>query len=658
MHLRNSLALALVCAVEWIAHAASPPVPVETRTPYDWRVVVDAPSDSAITPAVRTQLKRDIRTALLPLLGDGGTLTVTDIDADPSPLVKRYVADGWPALEMPEFQSVTPVKTHILRIRIRDDGGILLEARQHDGTTGLLSAVVRRTETKAVDSLGRLTGLLLARDFGPVGVIEPKPDDPRTVRVRFRAGELGPFTRWIREGDILAVSAVYRNTTSTTNGKKVLEQIAAKSQAYTLLRVRTALPDGDCPCDVISRYAQPFVEGKDVIGYRCMKLTTADGPLRVRIVGPDDKPPPAGSPLELWANETGFSATSAPRDRLDRHESCFRTGRDMHGLACLVVRVGAARLERFPLPIVGADEPHTIRFGVGNIRPIRPEELARAEYELTCERLRGRAGDAVAAQADLFQNLARLIRVNDTRAALARATAGLASLETAEKEIAGEFDRIRKSATTTPSEYTTRLLASTADHLAQLRSGKPDLQQKIVDLREVLARPNDPAQFEKEFRAAELTRQIAYHVGRGEIPEALDLYDVLFEATKEERAKTLKDDLAKLWEPKTDDHKQTRKFLFEAWRKATTLEQLRDATAALPKHLAVMETHADKLGLRFVVSSMPAVFQRLKDVVDKLDPGSESDQAGIRQAKEIADAARKTEEQARTILSALEPKKE
>jgi tetratricopeptide (TPR) repeat protein len=401
---------------------------------------------------------------------------------------------------------------------------------------------------------------------------------------------------------------------------------------------------------VITRFQKPFVGGRDVIGYRAMKLTTRKAPLNLRLLNQEGEPPDRRNALQLWATDSTFTNSPTPRDSLDGLGGKYRSGRPLEGIACVVVRLGAGRREPFPVPILGDDHTVTLRMAMSE------QELARADHEQACEQLRGRALEALSAQLEIYKGLAKLIQEGENEKALKRAAAGLARATADLKDLQAELERLK--ADPTQDEISKRMLASAAEQVQLLAQAQPELEKKLTDLRAAVAKANDPIALEQEFRVGELTRQIGYHVGRGEIPEALELYDQLFEVTQQEQAKTLKQALIEQWKPKNDAVKTAREFLQEKWRKASTSEELETYLKEFPDHVATLAREDDRLGIRNAISSIQISYARLKEALDRLDENSETDRAAVAKIKKLSDSIRKVEETALAARDRLEPKKE
>ena len=189
------------------AGPASAQLDPEPKTPYLWRVVLKTQSHPLLTGAFREQLKRDLAAALQPALGALGTVEVVDLDDLPrdkwDPLWQQFEDKGFDALAA--TRDLTGIKTHFLKLDYKD-GQYLLESRQHDGFAGLASPVVRKQSVRAPELVGRTAGLMLDRDFGLSGTVEPGARDE--VKIVLRAGHLGSVDKFVKVGDVFAVSQV------------------------------------------------------------------------------------------------------------------------------------------------------------------------------------------------------------------------------------------------------------------------------------------------------------------------------------------------------------------------------------------------------------------------------------------------------------------
>ncbi len=634
-------------------------VDAESKTPYVWRVVVQTPVHPALAGPARERLCKDLQAALQPALGaELGRVEVIDLRAVPEkkwePLWVAFADGGWPAVETDEARKLTGIKTHFAKVEIRNGNTFRVEARQLDGSTGLVSAVVRSTETQNADTVARLAGLMIAKDFGPVGTVEPIPGDEKQVAVKFRGGHLPGFERTLQTGDVLAFALLVEPPRSKSGAKpEVATQLAGKPQSGTYLRVISKVANGECRCELLTPpppAKHPLVAGKGVVGYRAMKVSTQEAKVQVRLLDKDGKPPPSTTALEIWATDGGFNFRPTNRDTLELQKGVYSGGHPLKNVACVVVKVGASKGYPFVVPLVPGREPITLRVTIDK------GDIEKAEFEQACERLRGRVADAGAAQIELFKGLGKLITDRELGPALDRATKGAKATDTADQILSEELAKLKKDKLV-KEPYPARLLAMSEDQLKMLRTGKPVIEKRMEELKEAIDKANDPVKFEKEFRANEIVRQIALHVGHGEVPEADALYDQLIELTKREDLTVKKAKLLADWAVTAEDHKKARAFLLEEWRKASTLAEYKALLPMLRPTADTLVKHADKLGLRNLLSAIELAYARLGDQLKLLDENTDADRATIKEMKALSDEVLRVKEAAQAELMKLEEKK-
>ena len=158
----------------------------------------------------RAHLRRDLTASLQPSLKAICTVDVIDMSGTPTeqwdPLWRLWAEKGFNALNGPINADLTGVKTHFLRVEYRD-GVYFLESRQYDGFAGLASPVVRTMAIRAPELVGRAAGIMIDRDFGSAGTIEPgsKPDE---VRLVLRGGNLISTDKLATAGDVFAIAQI------------------------------------------------------------------------------------------------------------------------------------------------------------------------------------------------------------------------------------------------------------------------------------------------------------------------------------------------------------------------------------------------------------------------------------------------------------------
>src|SRR5581483_8511221 len=194
---------------------------------------------------------------------------------------------GFAALDPDPARDLTGVKTHFLRVEVRD-GVFHLESRQYDGFSGLATPLVRRQETRAPEMVGRIAGMMVDRDFGLAGTAETVPNKPEEAVIRVRGGLIAPPDRLVRVGDVFMVSQVRKTNrpapppARTATGRLIAPPpgstpppaFTATPREFTLLQVTDPPRDGAVRCKILTRFATALPASPSVAAYRCMKLAT------------------------------------------------------------------------------------------------------------------------------------------------------------------------------------------------------------------------------------------------------------------------------------------------------------------------------------------------------------------------------------------------
>jgi hypothetical protein len=239
--------------------------------PYRLRVVLGIGEHRLLTPVFQERVKNELHDTLQAAFGDLAEVEVTR----EHPRLKEVERDGLQQA-LDAWTDVDNVKTHFVLIDYLD-GQYEIQARQHDGYTGLASAVVRRVLLPDSDRelVARTAGLLVNEDFGLVGTLTAHGADDN-VQVTLRGSGLGvPLDRWVKEGEVFDVVQVA--------GAGAAER--ATRVPWTVLRVQHGPDNGVCTCQAFyALRTSPIKDGPGIKGYRCLKLTTTRGPLRLRLV--------------------------------------------------------------------------------------------------------------------------------------------------------------------------------------------------------------------------------------------------------------------------------------------------------------------------------------------------------------------------------------
>lgn len=609
----------------------------EPNSPYQWRVVVQAKPHPLLSPAFRDQLRRDLLAALQPALGPLGTVDVLDLDALPAdrrdPLIQDFASKGFAALDAP--RDLSGQKTHFLRVEVKD-GAYQLESRHYDGFAGIASPVVRRQTVPAPELVGRAAGLMIDRDFGLAGTVEPATGKDEAV-VRFRGAKLGPLDRHVAAGDILAVSRIAKSEQArsapvarSATGRVIGAAPGAAAPAaltpaplpFTLLRV-TKVSDESAECQALTGYKDgAFPKARGTAGFRALKLGTVSGPAAVRLAAADGTRAAAAG-VTVRATDAGFAGDGDAKDFLDANpqDGVFRGGRALKGVACVTVTLGATRTARFPVAVVGPD-PVPLPFEVDQAAE------DRAVFERSVLAASSRTADARNAQRGCFQEVSDQIKKGNNRAALDRALAGIEAGEAAADVLAEEVKELKLQAQKGPAGAAD-LLTRVEGQLASLRDGTKQLQDAVKGLRQVADRSAG-----REDRVKAVNTQVGLLLDKGQADEALAAYDQLLSLVPaDQRAKVqkLRDDLAAEWRPKDPAHDSARGYLLRRWPALATVADLKDSLPLLRDAVKTCKAAGDKYAFRQfrdVLGTIPAK-------LDELQKDREGDKATADAAKAV-----------------------
>ena len=656
-----ALVLSLVALSPALAPAQQPDA--EAAMPYLWRVVIQTRPHPTLTATFREQLRRDLLAALQPGLGPLGTVEVIDLDSLPrdrwDSLWQQFDDKGFAALEAP--RDLTGVKTHFLRVEVKD-GAFVLEARQHDGFTGLASPVLRRQVVRGPELAGRAAGLMIERDFGLAGTVEG-PAGKDEVNVRFKAGQLGPLDRLVKVGDVFALSAVVRTNRPTqepmrTKTGKVIDPppgstapaaLVPKARDFTLLRVVEVNPkDGVARCATLTQYKTPLPartnDGQAVAGYRCLRLPTVTAPVSIRLASGDGSTP--SIPIaNVWAGDTGFIDKPQPRDLLGvPKDGVFTSARPLANVACVTVSIGPTLSKQFPVAILGP-EPVTLRFEVD------PKAEEKALFERAVLSVSARAADARTSQVATFEMVAKLIKEGKNADALARARSGFQATETTDKVLAEEVEQLKTQSAKSPQAGP--LLNSVEQQLGSLRATNGQLGARIKDLEVVVQRSNDPSSVARVVQAEALNTRISLLLARGEVDEALAAYDQLATIAPENtEVKTRREKLATEWKLKDDEHAKARQYLVTTWPALATAQDLKESLPQLQRAVDVCKKANDKHAFRKFINVLGGLPTKLSEQVASLDPNSDGDRKALDDVKVVREQIAKLENELTEYLKA------
>ena len=649
--------LIAACAVFVLASsaAAQPSLDAEASGPCLWRVVVKAEPHPLLTNAFREQLRRDLIAALQPAIGPLGTVDVIDLEdaltGKTDSLVQDFAAKGFAALE--GARDLTGVKTHFLRIEFRD-GQYHLESRQHDGFVGLASPVIRKQSTRSPEVVGRTAGLMIDRDFGLAGTLDPVVANATEVTVRFRGEKLGPVDRLVKEGDIFALSRIKKAANraapppARTATGKIIAPPAGTAQpsaltpeihSYTYLRVAGLQPaDGSARCTVIRSpsFQSTLPGGPAVMGYRCLKLNTVQSAVAVRLSSGEGAVASSSS-ANVRATDSSFAAKEDVKDYFDFRDGLYRSPRPLTNLACVTITLGKSKAEHFPVPVFGP-EPITLRF------ELSPEAEARAVFERSAIAVSTRTADARIAQKGANDDIGKLIVARKNAEALARARAAFEGADAADKVLTEELLQLKPQSATVPGAV--QLFANVEQQLSVLRTSSSQLAATIKLLEAVVEKEKDPAVLGAEVQAQSLNARINLLLAGGEVEEALAAYDQLATLQPNDPAiKARKEKLAAEWKPKDTEHAKHREYLIKTWPAVATIGDLKESLPQLRAALDACKKAGDRHAFRRLLGILGAFPAKLTDLIKDLDPNADADRKTLGDAKVVRDVVAKLEQE-------------
>jgi hypothetical protein len=644
--------------------AAPGPLDPEPKQPYLWRVVLKTKPHPLITPEFRERVKRDVLAALQTGLGNFGAVEVIDlVDLARDrwePLWQQFDDKGFAALDAP--RDLTGAKTHFLRIEYRD-GKFVLETRQYDGFTGLSSPLVRTQSVRAPEQVGRTAGLMIDRDFGVVGTVDPIAGRADEVKVQFRASALAPVTNFVQVGDVFAVAAVRKTNrpapppVRTATGKIIAPPpgsvpppgLTSTPRDFTLLKVTDLAPDGACRCTVLTRYQTALPATGGVVGYRCMKLGTVKAPVAVRLVSTEGIVYKSAATVTVRASDVGFPNPAAPDPKdvcnYDANTAQFRTQRALAHVACVTIGLGPTQAKQFPVPILGAG-PITVPFDID------PAKEERAAFERAVLAAASSAADARLAQTVCFETVAKLIDKQKNKEALERAKGGAEAAENADTGLTDELARLKEQATHVESaERMAALLTKIEQNLAAVRAHNAKLRAHIKTIEAVVRRENDPAVAAKDVQAQALNARITVLLTGGDVEQALAAYDQLIALVPDDAdVKARRDKLAAEWAVKDAAHQRARDYLLKTWPAVATIPDFKESLPQIRTAVEVCKKNGDRWTARRLLTIFGAAAPKLIELTQALDPASEADRKLIADATAVGKTLAALEQDVRTFV--------
>jgi tetratricopeptide (TPR) repeat protein len=618
--MRPLLLLAFVLGFAPSALALDP----ELKAPYQLRVAVHTGDHPALTRHFRAEVTKAVTSALQAALGPLGSVEAVDLNELPAdrmdPVLKLAAERGPEGLD--GVTAAYGPKTAFVFVDFAD-GKYEVRTRQHDGYTGFVTPFVRRQVHGDRGFVGRLAGLAVAQDFGAVGTFDPTGPQ---VQVVLKAGELGSLDAWVKKGDVFAAVQVREARRSvraakTKDGKDAPPAAVGQRIDGVLLQVVDGPRNGICVCKMYNRFKSLPPKDAVTLGYRCVKLGTGEGQLRLQLTDPNGAVFRSDT-VQPRAGADNFPDPAAPRQQEDMTfaDGVFTSKDRFNQIAFVLVRAGEAPVARIPVEVY-------------------PDQVAVRKVSLT-----GKLESPVtSAAADLWE------RVRNARVIQARAFDEVAELQKKEKPKALEYgqaaydalskeaDALRADLGRLKERYKEDAPAGLFDpaetDLKSLEAKTRELRTHLTKLKDVIKIENDPATAAARKTIEGLRIEAESLTRNGDYEQAIAKYEEILKQpgldplVKDEFTKVIERMKAEWGEPRDADHAAARKFVYEVWAK---LEKPADVQNALPearRAVAKLKAVGDRVTLLKMHQTGPLVLQRFGEALDKMELEEEDKKA-------------------------------
>jgi tetratricopeptide (TPR) repeat protein len=497
--------------------------------PYHLQIVLHIADNRFLTPIFQEQVQRELRDHLQLAYGPLAKVEVVR----QHPLLREVRArglqqalDGW--------KELSGRKTHFLLIDFVD-GRYEMQARQHDGFTGLNSPVVRRDRLRDRRLVAQRAARLVDKDFGLAGTVVDVGKDE--VKLAIRGGGLGvSLDRWLKPGDVFAISRIRQQG----------DKQRAQRLEWAVLQTIDEPRQGLCRCRYFHRYVEDRLSVPSAaLGYRCLKLTTVAAPVRLRLIDEKSLEPQAGVQVHVF--KENFAAK--PRELTTNQEGLAITMETFSHLVLVKVLGGGGIRAQFPIEIVAERTVVCLLSGAVSGQTL---EALEARKDLWLGRLYDNLNLAGERVAELNALLAKSLD-----SALAGARGGLKDLDEELAALTLERNQLVRQA---KEKKLTLDLGDGPRLLEDLRGRHRELADFSKRLEKAIAKSAETQALIQILERAWLREAEA------NFDQAIALYEKIVETNKDQK-KVLGhlEDLKKAWAVKSPDHAKAREFLMQVW---------------------------------------------------------------------------------------------
>jgi hypothetical protein len=568
-------------------------------TPYKLTVVLDVAKNRVLTDVFRQQIERELREGIQAALGDLATVDVVRDHpklADVRAQGLKQALDGW--------KERSDVKTHFVLIDLVNNQ-YEIQARQHDGPTGLSGPVVRTDRTPDRAFVARTAALLIEQDFGFTGTFRSWPtvesllNQPQSVQFDLLGAGMGvPLSRWVKPGDVFSVVQMFSDRApQLVPGAIVQIQDAPREDA----------PDTACVGKLFWRYDNRSDERGDHVGYRCVKLGAIRAPVRLRILQQN-----ADNTLKPLQASVEVRRVSFKGD-----EGAYRGGCTISGFftteqadgppydraAFVTISSGSKVLALLPLALI---DEQTVPVAV-RVKNERVDMLAER-----FDHWQRQVDDAWLYQVHIFESLKDMA----AKAGVSREKI-VDYAQTGLKRTSDDFARLSQERDQIGREPPGRRgdMKRLEAVLSELKKGEKMLTDFASNQEKIVQEESRPEM--KTARAQLIDAQLAEQ--RADYEQAIELYKkglaVIKDAEKEKHLAKLEQE----WVPKGEEHEKARKFVYETFPGLDTegLEREMDRAKRALQHFKEVR---DYLSPKKLILTTKTHFSRLQKEYKELKP--------------------------------------
>jgi hypothetical protein len=582
---------------------------ISAAEPYRLQVVLDFADNRALTKLFKDQVQRELSDNLRAAFGKLVKVEVVRTHLG----LKEIEAKGLQqALDGPAWKAVSDTKTHFVLIDFVN-GKYEIQARQHDGLSGQSGPIVRKASTRERPFVARTIGLVLDRDFGPVGTV-PDKEENGALEVSLTGG--AALDRWVKKGDVFALVQIVQSG----------GQQRAVRVPWALLQAQEAPHEGAVKCHLFHRHPTPLKREPNFVEFRCVKLATITAPVRLRLVKARAQLPTPEPGLIVHIRRHGFEGEDGARvEGAIDPDGFFQTDRAKpYENVAFVTVVNKDLKVAARIPVALVDE-RTV------VVALSLKNDAAAQLQVRFDFWLHQLYEGLQANSALFKELNELaVKPGQRVAAMDKAKAALTIMNKDLENLAKMIEDL-KNEPGLQSPSAKPKLAEGMERLKMLGNDRDELLKFIDGQAEVLAQEKDPAR-QKLLALVEQARGLE---GQAEFRKALALYEqALKDGLKDQAVVKRRDELAKRLKPKDDDHDKAQTFLYETWPKFDAVK-MKERVGQARKAFETCRAAGDRLTPLKLLKTAVGHVGKLKQQQNVLKPDvNEEDR---KPAQELAD---------------------